>query len=103
MALAVPCEPRSIQQLLAPLLAIDRKLQELEDAIYDLQDMSDDFSDWQLTSATRPLHHALRQLRIVRTELQIFKMITMCRIIRDLHRHWAAHGRPPFLDLDLAV
>lgn len=45
MTLVLIREPVSIQRLLAPLLAIDRNLQEPRDILYDMQDMEDDLTD----------------------------------------------------------
>ena len=100
MTLVLTPEPMSIQHLVSPLLAIDRKLQELFDVIYDLQDMVDDLTDWNAPNAAVPLQHSIRHLRIARAELQILKLRTYCHIIRALHRQYQTHGRPPYLDLE---
>ena len=101
MTLVLIPEPVSIQRLLAPLLAIDRNLQEPRDILYDLQDMEDDLTDWDVLSLVAPLRQATSRIRLVLTELEIHKLRILCQLIRSLHRHWQQHGHPPHLDLDI--
>jgi len=83
-------------------LAVDGKLQELESIFYDLHDMMDDFTDWQVPSAVLPLQQAIFQIRVTIMELKIHRLKTLCQFIRFLHHHWQLYGRPLYLDLDLA-
>jgi hypothetical protein len=74
MTLVLIPEPVSIQRLLAPLLAIDRNLQEPRDILYDLQDMEDDLTDWDVLSPVAPLRQATSRIRLVLTELETHKL-----------------------------
>ena len=66
----------SIQVYLAPLLQIDRVIQDLQEVKYELQDLEETLAD-------------LNRLCII-VQLQ-----------RNLRQHWRVHFCPPLLDLNL--
>ena len=98
MALLAVAAPISIQRTLAPLFAIDRALQTLYQTLFSLIDLEDDFEDLQFRDSLTILHRVIRDLRIIITHSQIFRL---CRLVRGLHLHHIEFGRPPPVDLEL--
>jgi hypothetical protein len=101
MHLAVVPAPRSIQQLLAPIIAIDRVQQEMEKCLYELSDVEDDLLDLNIYGVPHMLRNLTHQLRMVITQVKIHKLRLLCQLQRSIYLQWRHHQCFPWLDLDL--
>ena len=101
MHLAVVPAPRSIQQLLAPIIAIDRVQQEMEKCLYELSDVEDDLLDLNIYGVPPMLRNLTHQLRMVITQVKIHKLRLLCQLQRSIYLQWRHHQCFPWLDLDL--
>ena len=101
MHLAVVPAPRSIQQLLAPIIAIERVQQEMEKCLYELSDAEDDLLDLNIYGVPPMLRNITHQLRSAITQVKIHKLRLLCQLQPSIYLQWRHHQCFPWLDLDL--
>ena len=91
MHLAVVPAPRSIQQLLEPILAIDRIQQQMEQCLYELDGLEDDLRDLNIYGVPPMLRTLTNQLRLVITQVKIHKLRLLCQLQRSIYLQWRHH------------
>ena len=101
MHLAVVPAPRSIQQLLAPIIAIEHVQQEMEKCLYELSDAEDDLLDLNIYGVPPMLRNTTHQLRSAITQVKIHKLRLLCQLQPSIYLQWRHHQCFPWLDLDL--
>ena len=79
----VPIVPiTSIQELLGPLVRVDRFLQDLYTTLYFIQDLEDTLEDLQIPGIALPVHHLSDQVQrlITATRLHKLRVLARCNV-----------------------
>ena len=95
------CTSSTIQQLLAPIIAIERVQQEMEKCLYELSDAEDDLLDLNIYGVPPMLRNITHQLRSAITQVKIHKLRLLCQLQPSIYLQWRHHQCFPWLDLDL--
>ena len=91
----------SIQVYLAPLLQIDRVIQDLQEVKYELQDLEETLADLNLPGVTPPMLALSMPIQRLLTAAKLHRLCIIVQLQRNLRQHWRVHFCPPLLDLNL--
>ena len=91
----------SIQVYGAPLLHIDRVIQDLQQVMYELQDLEDTVADLNLPGITPSMLALSMPYGRILTAAKLHRLRIIVQLQRNLHQHWHVHFSPPPLEFNL--
>ena len=95
----VPVEPMaSMQAYLAPLLHIDRVIQNLYEVMFELQELEDVLTAMNLPGITPPMLGLAAPVRRIIAAAMVHRLRTIVQLQRNLHLYWRQNWSPPALD-----
>ena len=100
----VPVEPMaSMQAYLAPLLHIDRVIQNLYEVMFELQELEDVLTAMNLPGITPPMLDLAAPVRRIIAAAKVHHLRTIVQLQSNLHIYWRHHWSPPEFDFNHAL
>ena len=91
-----------MQAYLAPLLHIDRVIQNLYEVMYELQELEDVLTDMTIPGITPPMLDLAAPVRRIIAAAKVHRLRTIVQLQRNLHIYWRQHWSPPEFDFNHA-